>query len=95
MKLNEFVQIDAKRARSINLERDANTLNIIENYHLTGMGLRCLSRFVDALEGEPANAWTLTGPYGMGKSAFANYLLALTAAKKRKKRSIILSKTTA
>lgn len=83
MKLNEFVQIDAKRARSINLERDANTLNIIENYHLTGMGLRSLSRFVDALEDEPTNAWTLTGPYGMGKSAFANYLLALTAPQKK------------
>ncbi len=36
-----------------------------------------LSRFVSALEGEKVNAWSVTGPYGTGKSAFAAFLLSL------------------
>lgn len=78
MNLNEFIKPKMNAARSINLSRDYLEVNLINEYQLTAKGLEILRRFVDALEGEKINAWSLTGPYGMGKSAFANYLLAIT-----------------
>ena len=79
MKLSDIVVVDAKRWRSVNLERDLGEMEILKNYHLTGRGLRCLNRFMDSLDGAPRNAWSLTGPYGMGKSSFLHFLLSLTA----------------
>ena len=77
MRLDEYVSIDNKIARSINLERDADNIEQIRQFQITPMVQRVLGRFADALEGEPVPAWSLTGPYGSGKSAFCNYLLAL------------------
>jgi hypothetical protein len=77
MRLDEYVSIDNKIARSVNLERDAADIEQIRRFQITPMVQRMLGRFADALEGEPVPAWSLTGPYGSGKSAFCNYLLAL------------------
>ena len=78
MNLNSIVKPNMKIARSINLDRDYGQEAPIKDYHITAKTLEILSRFADSLEGEKVNAWSLTGPYGMGKSAFANYLLTLT-----------------
>ena len=80
MKINEFVKPDMEVARSVNLERDAGSINIVKDYQITDKTREVLSRFGDALLGEKISAWSLTGPYGMGKSSFINYLLALTSA---------------
>jgi len=77
MRLDEYVSIDNKIARSVNLERDVDNIEQIRRFQITPMVQRMLGRFADALEGEPVPAWSLTGPYGSGKSAFCNYLLAL------------------
>ena len=77
MRLDEYVSIDNKIARSVNLERDAADIEQIRRFQITPMVQRILGRFADALEGEPVPAWSLTGPDGSGKSAFCNYLLAL------------------
>lgn len=77
MRLSEFISADVNVARSVNLERDMGTETTLKHYHLTGKGLEILSRLVAALGGERVSAWSLTGPYGMGKSSFANFLLAL------------------
>lgn len=78
-RISEYVKPDMEAARSINLERDAGSINIINDYQITDKTREALSRFGDALLGEKISAWSLTGPYGMGKSSFINYLLALTA----------------
>lgn len=80
MKINEFVKPDMEVARSVNLERDAGSIGIVKDYQITDKTREVLSRFKDALFGENISAWSLTGPYGMGKSSFINYLLALTSA---------------
>ncbi len=77
MNLKEIVQPNMNIARSINLDRDYGKIEIIEDYHITAKASEILSRFADSLEGEKVNAWSLTGPYGMGKSAFLNYLLSV------------------
>lgn len=82
-KLSEIIYPDMKIARSINIERDRGNLSQLGDYHVTIKTLEILERFADALEGERVTAWSLTGPYGMGKSAFANYFLNLTGEDKR------------
>ena len=77
MNLAKIVQPNMNIARSINLDRDFQRMDIINDYHVTAKTVEILSRFADSLEGEKVNAWSLTGPYGMGKSAFVNYLLSI------------------
>lgn len=77
MILSEFLSPDAMVARSVNLERDMGVEATLQQYHLTGKGLEILNRLISALNGERVCAWSLTGPYGMGKSSFANFLMAL------------------
>ncbi len=80
MKLSNYIYPNFNVARSVNLERDSNKPELIENYHITSKTIEILKRFTNSLQGEKVSAWALTGPYGMGKSAFLNYLLALTGA---------------
>lgn len=82
MKLSDYVYPDINIARSVNLERDQERTDLLESYQVSSKTIEILSRFLAALEGEKVSAWSLTGPYGMGKSAFANYLLALTGPKR-------------
>lgn len=62
--------------RSVNLERDIETP---PDYILTEQSLRVIQRLVRGLAASaPApRAYTLTGPYGVGKSAFAAFLTQL------------------
>jgi hypothetical protein len=77
--ISQFIKPDMEVARSVNLERDAGSIDIVNDYQVTDKTREVLSRFGDALLGEKISAWSLTGPYGMGKSSFINYLLALTS----------------
>ncbi len=77
MNLSEYVNIDINMARSVNLERDISENTTLKDYQVTTKCREILSRFVSGLGGEKVSAWSLTGPYGMGKSAFANFLMAI------------------
>jgi len=78
--LSQWITVDRSVARSVNLERDATDRSLLERFQVTPTACDTLCRLVDALEGEPVNAWSLTGPYGTGKSAFCNFLIALSCA---------------
>ena len=77
MRLDKYISVDRKISRSVNLERDATDLDQIKRFQITPIAKHVLKRFADALDGDPIYAWSLTGPYGSGKSAFCNYLFAL------------------
>lgn len=79
MYLNNFIHVDSKIARSVNLERDASNIDQIRQFQVTSMAGEVLDRFINALKGDPETAWSLTGPYGTGKSSFCNFLFALCA----------------
>jgi len=81
MILSEVLSTNAFIARSVNLERDIGDKNTLSHYVLTAKGLEIISRFVAGLNGEKVSAWSLTGPYGMGKSSFANFLMSLCGPK--------------
>ena len=71
--LSDLFHVKGRFRRSIHLERDFYTNeNLLEGYVVTATAREVLGRVVSALEnGKSSKAWSLTGPYGSGKSAFA------------------------
>lgn len=79
-RLADFVGIGRRYMRSVNLERDSDLASSLDGYLLTPQGLEVLWRILDAYQAVGVSrAWTLTGVYGTGKSAFANFAAALLA----------------
>ena len=77
MRLSQLIKPDTMVARSISLERDFDDETTLERYFLTGKGIDIVRRLASGLNGQRVSAWSIVGPYGMGKSAFVNYLLSL------------------
>jgi hypothetical protein len=75
---DSLVTVSPRFTRSVALVRDAQRPGALDGYILTPTGRDVFRRMAEALRGEsPLRAWSLTGPYGSGKSAFA--LLAAQA----------------
>ncbi len=76
--LSEIFQVKGRFRRSVHLERDFYTENALDGYVLTATAREMLSRVISTLENETTSkAWSLTGPYGSGKSAFALFAAKL------------------
>ena len=87
--LADLIAVAPRFARSANLERDAAALEPLEGYVVTARALDVVERIGStAAAGGAGGAWSLTGPYGSGKSslgllldaAFGPSGLARTAA---------------
>lgn len=77
-KLSEFLQVGARFLRSVNLEKDYTGGQRNGDYIVTPNARQVLNRVAEGLSNNsPYRAWTITGPYGVGKSAFAVYLTRL------------------
>jgi hypothetical protein len=73
----DFVSPKGRFARSVNVERDAGAQSV-ENYLPTGRALDVISRVARCLDRQPrTRAFSITGPYGTGKSSLAVFLDAL------------------
>ncbi|MEM8779051.1 MAG: hypothetical protein AAGF26_09300 [Cyanobacteria bacterium P01_G01_bin.49] len=92
--LSQYINLNRRYSRSINLERDINQLEALEGYIPTNRSITTLRRILSGIASQGSNrvggmalalqssgnrAWTLTSVYGTGKSAFAHYLTALLA----------------
>lgn len=76
--LSDLFQVQGRFRRSVHLERDFYRENAIDGYILTATAREMLSRVITTLEnGSTSKAWSLTGPYGSGKSAFALFVAKL------------------
>ena len=76
--LSELFHVTSRFHRSVHLERDFYGENALDGYVLTVTARETLQRVIAALEGESTSkAWSLTGPYGSGKSAFALFAAKL------------------
>lgn len=72
--LADHVAIDALAARSVNLERDASRLDLA-GYVPTARAIDTLARVLEGLTADSGTrAWSVTGPYGCGKSSFGLFL---------------------
>ena len=78
--LSQYFSLNRRYSRSINLERDFELPNTVLGYILTERAVDALRRiFASITKSQSTRAWTLTGVYGTGKSAFAHYLSSLCA----------------
>lgn len=76
--VSEVIEIKKAFQRSVRLERDTENGGGESTYILTQTARETLGKVVDSLQNSSTErAWTLTGPYGVGKSAFAVYLTRL------------------
>ncbi len=81
--LSDLISVKRRYSRSVNLERDLEIAESVNGYVLTSRALDMLERFLIAYsEPNTVRAWTLTGAYGTGKSAFAHFLSALVSPSK-------------
>ncbi|MDO9424921.1 MAG: DUF6079 family protein [Methylobacter sp.] len=73
--IKSIVQLDRHYTRSINLERDADSCDILSAYIPTTRALQTLDKIAETFKQKSIpRAWSLVGPYGSGKSSFAAFL---------------------
>lgn len=76
--LASLIEVNQSGVRSINIERDLPNPDIAERYILTTQSRLTLDRLLSRFNGAASvRAWTLTGPYGSGKSFFSLFLMNL------------------
>lgn len=84
--LSDFVSVHPQYVRSANLERDFQSEEF-PYYAPTPRVLDLLARFCESVENPKLpRAWSITGPYGSGKSSFANFLVSLLGAEETTRR---------
>jgi len=80
MSLSNSISVNSNYTRSINLERDADSLAVIESYIPTSRAISTLHKIQNTFSSQDMpRAWGLIGPYGSGKSSFAIFLSHLFA----------------
>lgn len=72
--LKELIQIQQHNVRSIRLEDDLSDASLVQRYLPTAQSIHTLERIFYGIENHQGRAWTLTGPYGSGKSFFGLFL---------------------
>ena len=81
MSLHDLVTVNTHYTRSINLERDAGSVDVVGAYIPTSRALRTFSRVANGFNKELSpRAWSLIGPYGSGKSSFSVFLSQLLSS---------------
>ena len=76
--LADYVQVAGRFARSANLERDASLVEPLQGYVVTARTRDVVQRVATVADsGKAGGAWSITGPYGSGKSSLALLLDAL------------------
>ena len=78
MSIKNKVHINTHYTRSINLERDADSIDVVNAYIPTSRALKLFGRMTDGFNTDIApRAWSLIGPYGSGKSSASVFLSQL------------------
>lgn len=81
-RLADIITLKRRYSRSINLERDLSVIDSVLGYIPTAWTLEIVERILTAFSTpHSTRAWTITGVYGTGKSAFAHFLTSLIAPK--------------
>src|SRR5690242_6367340 len=84
MPLSDFVGVAPRFGRAVNLELDWSSEFALSGYVMTATVRDVLARISTSLREEHVlRAWTLTGPYGSGKSSFAVFIANLLGPSKR------------
>lgn len=80
--LSDLVTVRHRSVRAVNLEADLHDPEVLASYAPGAHVIDALRRIASSLQDEPrTRAWSITGPYGSGKSSFAHLLCSLLAPK--------------
>jgi ABC-type dipeptide/oligopeptide/nickel transport system ATPase component len=72
MQLNKLISVKTTLTKSINLDRDRSTKELLESYVLTSTAMQSIQNVINTQKNININkAWSLIGSYGSGKSSFA------------------------
>lgn len=76
--LEQYLSVRGRFARSVRLDRDAGRAAQLDGYVPTGRSLEVIRRLVHAMQQpDGTRAFSITGPYGSGKSSLALFIDAL------------------
>ena len=79
-RLTAFVRVGRRFQRAVNLERDLGHREALKGYLVTPAVQRAFGQIANGLRhGSAERSWSLVGPYGSGKTAFAVFLSNLLA----------------
>jgi hypothetical protein len=70
----EVVSVKPRFLRSVHLEHDVEEQGSLEGYVVTPLVRSLTGRILEGLRLGKSRAWSITGPYGTGTSAFAVFL---------------------
>lgn len=88
MVLFDGIKVKRRYTRSVNLERDLDISESVNGYIITPKVEDLIYRFVNSMITPNAvRAWTITGAYGTGKSAFAHFLSAICSSRDKEIRN--------
>lgn len=80
---NIFVKVKGRFHRSVQLEKDWQTRTDLSDYVLTPTVVALTERIISEAQRKGGiRAWSVTGPYGTGKSSFALFLSRIFSAHK-------------
>ena len=81
MSISNLVSVNTHYTRSVHLERDLNSVDLVKSYTLTSTALQILEQMSNSFHDRQApRAWSLIGPYGTGKSVFSIFLTQLLSS---------------
>lgn len=76
--LADLVTVEHRNALSVNVERELDSASPLDGFIVTEQVLDGVRRLLAACETRPRiRAWSVTGPYGAGKSSLAHFLCGL------------------
>lgn len=81
-KLSDFIKLNARFCRSINIKQDLENTEILSNFICPASFEFALLNIAENISKTGQAAFTWTGPYGSGKSSLALFLSALIGKKK-------------
>lgn len=78
--LSALVEVHHRSVRAVNLDTDLRDPGVLRGYSPGDHVIDALRRIAVSFQDEPrTRAWSITGPYGSGKSSFAHLLCSLLA----------------
>jgi hypothetical protein len=80
--LSKLIEVRHRSVRAVNLDADLRDPDVLRGYSPGAHVIDALRRITVSLQDDPrTRAWSITGPYGAGKSSFAHLLCSLLGSR--------------
>jgi len=84
------LRVEARYTRSVHLQRDFSSRASLDGYQVTPLVIQTIERMMAGLEPDATSrAFTLIGPYGVGKSAFGVFLASFLKSNEQGRKKLV------